>query len=289
MSLTQAFRKTFKVALNRHQMSAGANTVVNAKPRHEGGLPKMRNRLLLAILAIGATCSCGPVLRPYDEHTNMQADFAPLVVVGLAEHDERIGQPILSRQDPRHPMQLHRITVHIENVLKGTVPQRTIPVYYFAHTGAFDVQHPLIFRREPSRRMLCLRKDQGQYRIACDGSDCTMRIMSGAHPGFRMNPGEPIERAMTELRLTRGEGPIDDHQFALDINRGAPERDLGYVIEKLRHLAVTESSEVKYAACRFLWVFTRGTEDHVRRRAEDSLHAAGCTCGIENVTEIVCR
>src|ERR1035438_9877436 len=60
MSLTQAFRKTFKVALNRHQMSAGANTVVNAKPRHEGGLPKMRNRLLLGILAIGATCSCGP-------------------------------------------------------------------------------------------------------------------------------------------------------------------------------------------------------------------------------------
>jgi hypothetical protein len=114
--------------------------------------------------------------------------------------------------------------------------------------------------------------------------------MSGAHPGYRLNQGEPIDRARTDLFLTRGEGPINDHQFALQINRGAPELDLGYVIEKLRHLAVTESSEVKYAACRVLWGSTQvGVDDHVRRRAEDSLRAAGCTCGIENVTDIVCR
>ncbi len=248
----------------------------------------MRNRLLLAFLAIGATYSCGSALRPYDERRNAQADSAPLVVVGLAENDERIGQPTPSRQDP---MQLHRITVHVENVLKGAVSQRTIPVYYFAISGPYYGQHPLIFGREPSRRILWLRKDQGKYRIACDGSpDCTMRIMSGAHPGFRMNPGDPIERTMTDLLFTRGEGPIDDHEFALQINRGAPELDYGYVIEKLRHLAVTESSEVKYTACRVLWGYTRGgLDDHFQRRAEDSLHAAGCTCGIENVTDIVCR
>src|ERR1035438_2674153 len=169
-------------------------------------------------------------------------------------------------------MQLHRITVHIENVLKGAVPQTTIPVYYFAYAGSYWGQFPLIFRGEPSRRMLWLRKDQGQYRIACDGSDCTQSIMSGAHPGYRMNPGEPIDRARTDLFLTRGEGPIDDHQFALQINRGAPELDYGYVIEKLRHLAVTESSEVKYAACRVLWGYTRGgLDDHLHGRAVDSL------------------
>ena len=117
-----------------------------------------------------------------------------------------------------------------------------------------------------------------------------MPIMSGAHPGYRMNPGEPIERAMTDLLLTKGEGPIDDRQFALEIDQGAPDRAEGYVIEKLRHLAVTESSEVKYAACRGLWGYSQARlDDHLRERAAESLAAAGCVCGIEQRFDIVCH
>jgi hypothetical protein len=116
-----------------------------------------------------------------------------------------------------------------------------------------------------------------------------MPITSGAHPGYKLKPGESIERAMTDLLLTRGEGPIDDHLFADGIDRGAPDRSDDYVIEKLRHLAITESSQVKYAACRGVWGYTRAKDDRLRERAVDSLRVAGCTCGIEQRTNIVCR
>jgi hypothetical protein len=253
-------------------------------------LPKMRNRLLLAILAVSTTCSCGPAFRPYDKSTNEQAYAAPLVVVGLAENDEEIGGPTPKREDPGDTMQLHRVTVHVENVLKGAVPQRTISVYYFAFVGVYYGATPLIFGKEPSRRFLWLRKDKGQYRMACDGCNCTAPIMSGAHPGFKMTPGEPIERAMTDLLLTRGEGPVDDRQFAQEIERGAPDRSDSHVIEKLRHLALTESPEVKYAACRYLFNYTRGgPDDNIHERAVAALTAAKCTCAMERGIDIVCQ
>lgn len=258
-----------------------------------GASPLPRVWLFLLAVAMATTCSCGRALRQYDERTNEQSDLAPLVVVGLAEHDQRVGGPTPSLRDPKYPMQLHRVTVHIENVLKGIAPQRTIPVYYFAYAGGYDGPHPLIFGSEVSRRILWLRKDDGRYRIACDGWNCTKPIMSGAHPGFRMSQSEPIQRAMADLLLTKGEGPIDDHQFALEIDQGVPDRGFeGYVIEKLRQLelATTESSEVKYAACRGLWGYSRSRlDDHLRERAADSLRVAGCVCGIERRFDLVCR
>lgn len=252
--------------------------------------PNLRKGLLLVTLLMCGSSSCGPAFRQYDEATNEQADSAPLVVVGLAEDDQRIGPTTPQRGNPGYPMQLHRVTVHIENVLRGEVSQRTIPVYYFAYAGGYDGPAPLIFGREPSRRILWLRKDQGRYRIACDGSNCTMPIMSGAHPQFQMSPGYPIERAVTDLLLTRGEDTVDDHEFARQIERGAPDRSDGYVIDKLRHLAITESSEVKYAACRGLWAYARSKLDNVlRERAAGSLAAAKCTCELDQRTNVVCR
>jgi len=201
---------------------------------------------VLLVLLFGG-CSGTQQLRPYDERMNTQADAAPLLVVGLAENDERIGEPVTSRHGA---MQLHRITVHVENVLKGDAPQRTIPVYYFSYAGPSYGSEPLIFGREPSRRIFWLRMDGGRHRIACDGFNCALDIMSGAHPGVTMTPGESIDRVIAELLLTRGEGPIDDHQFARQLDRGVPDRgDEDYVVEKLGHLAVTEANETKYAAC----------------------------------------
>ncbi len=250
----------------------------------------LARRIVPVLLVLGVGCSRVPQLREYDDRTNEQADQAPLVLVGVAEGDERVGGPVPSLYRPPYPMQLHRAKVHVENVLKGAVAERTIPVYYFAFAGGYGAI-PLSLAGEPSRRVLWLRKDRGVYRTACDGVNCTVPIMSGAHPGYKPDPGESSDQVLIDLILTRGEGQVDSHQFAKGLGRGLRGQGLrGYTIEKLRHLALTESSEVKYTACQLLWANSLDEpDDRLRERAEDSVRAAGCTCGFDPSHAVVCQ
>jgi len=163
------------------------------------------------LILLDAGCSRTPRLTEYDQKSNSQARSAPLVVVGLADSDLPIGRPLPSRHDPNYPMQLHRVKVRIENILKGSAGEPTIFVYYFAFAGGFDGPRPVGFGREPSRRILWLRRDGGSLRMACDGWDgCTMFVKSGAHPQYRADPQQPLNRALADILLTRGEGEIND-------------------------------------------------------------------------------
>jgi hypothetical protein len=219
-----------------------------------------------------------PPFRPYDERTNNGWPAAPLVVVGVAEGDELIGHPVPSG----HPLQLHRVTLHVENVLKGTIPDQTIAVYYFTFANLNEGWRFLIFHREPVRRVLWLRKDRGVYRTACDSQNCTVWIESGAHPGYRPDPNASMDQTLADLSLTRGEGPVDDCRFVQEMGYIVGRAGLdSYTIEKLRHLALSESSQVKYAACKNLWTYTESESDkRLSERARESVTAAGCTCGI---------
>jgi len=252
---------------------------------------RLAGRIVPLLLLVSAGCSHVPQLREYDVCTNEQFDQAPLVVVGVAEGDERVGRPVPSRDDPSYPMQLHRAKVHVENVLKGAIAERTIPVYYFVFAGGYDGPLPLSLAGEPSRRVLWLRRDRGVYRTVCDGQNCTVPIMSGAHPGYKPEPGESSDQILVDLILTRGEGLLDNHKFAEGLGRGLRGLGLrGYMIEKLRHLALTESSEPKYAACQLLRSNSLDeTDDRLRQRAKDSVRAAGCTCGFNPSRAVVCQ
>ena len=243
-----------------------------------GGRPKTCGPLLLALLLLQAGCTRVPPLRPYGERASNGWPTAPLVAVGVAEGDKLIGRPV--RAEP--PLQLHRVTFHVENLLRGAIPEHAITVYYFALANLNFGGRILIFQRDPTRRVLWLRKDGGVYRTACDWQNCTVRIESGSHPGYHPDPNASMDQTLTDLSLTRGEGPVNDHRFAQEMAYIVGRAGLdGYTIEKLRHLALTESSEVKYAACRELWGYTEGEGDkRLSGRARDSVAAAGCTCGI---------
>jgi len=234
------------------------------------------------LIALDTACSKAPHLTEYDEHANSQARSAPLVVVGVADSDIPIGRPVPSRHDPDYPMQLHRVKVRIENILKGSAGERTISVYYFEFAGGFDGPRPLGFGRQPSRRILWLRKDGRSFRMACDGWDgCTELVTSGAHTQYSADPQQPLNRALTDILLTRGEGEVSDLQFASQIQWSIFDQGIqDYVIEKLRHLALTEVSEIKISACQQLWIYTQDRiDDRLRERAQDSLDAASCICG----------
>ena len=147
--------------------------------------------------------------------------------------------------------------------------------------AGFDGPRPLGFVG-PSRRVLWLRKDEGVFRMACDGWDyCTTFVHSGAHPQYHADSGRSLDYALVDILLTRGQGAVDDLNFAGDIERGVPDQGLqGYVIEKLKHLALTESSDIRASACNYIWIYTRDRiGDDLRQQAKDSLQAAHCACG----------
>jgi hypothetical protein len=182
---------------------------------------------LLALLCLETACSGLPRFTEYDGGSNAQARLAPLVVVATTDSDVPVGRIVPSRKDSTYRMQLHRVKAHIENVLKGSINELTVFVYYFRFAGAIDGPRPLGFGRELSRRILWLRKDAGAYRMACDGWDeCTMVVSSGAHPGYRADPTEPLNQALVDILLTRGKGEINDLQFANQIRSGVPDEGI---------------------------------------------------------------
>jgi hypothetical protein len=216
----------------------------------------------------------------YDKQSYEQVYSAPLVIVGIADSARRLGPHRPSRVDPRYPMQLWRVRVHVENVLRGSIQQRTVFVYYFALAGGIVGPRPLGFGREPSRRILWLRKDAGVLRMACDGRDiCSTFVESGAHTLYALDPRKPIGYALGDILFTRGEGQVNEDRFARTIQNNSPVPE-EYLMERLKHLALTEGPVVKAAACLRIWIYvqdmTDGPDNMIRRSRSRYLVDAGC-------------
>ena len=185
--------------------------------------------------------------------------------------------------DPKYPLQLRRLTVRVEHILKGAPVPEVVSVYYFTWAGGFNGPRPLGFWPVMSRRILWLRWDSGVLRTACDGWDgCTEGVWSGAHPHYKSDPQKPVDYALVDLHLTRGEGTLNEIGFATEVFREELDQVPGlqeYSVEKLRRLAQTEHGEVKSSACKSLWIYTVDlVRPVVKRDAEDAMHAASCCC-----------
>ena len=118
-----------------------------------------------------------------------------------------------------------------------------------------------------------------------------MFVDSGAHLRYKADPRKSLAYALADILLTRGEGKIDEIPFASEIERGVPGQEMeGYLIGKLRNLALTESSAVKAAACVQLWIYQQDRIDSsLRQQARDSLEAAHCVCSLKPDKNIACQ
>lgn len=241
-----------------------------------------------ALLIAAAVClmrlgAMPPHLIDQCEHKSDSRVSAPVIVVGVLTSDTLVSRPVPMHSDPKYPLQLRRLTVRVENVLKGAPVPEVVSVYYFTWAGGFDGPRPLGFWPVGGRRILWLRWDSGVLRTACDGWDgCTEGVWSGAHPDYKPDPQEPVDYALVDLHLTRGEGTLNEIGFATEVFREEHDRVPGlqeYSVEKLRRLALTEHGEVKSSACRSLWIYTVDlVRPNIKRDAEEAMHAANCCC-----------
>ena len=205
-----------------------------------------------AILLAG--CSGTRKLVPYSLQQPYENIFnAPIVVLGVLLSDTPVRPPIPSPRNRGYPLQLRRLSLRVENVLRGNLTTGAVAVYYFALAGPVDGPIPLGQWQAGDRKILWLRYDSGFLRTACDGHDsCTMPVTSGAHPSYKADPQRPLGYALADLFFTRGEG-ANDSDFARGIERGAPSTvPEAYLFEKLLQLAATEVPLVRAAACQQL-------------------------------------
>jgi hypothetical protein len=187
--------------------------------------------LLLAVaccllwLGIG---SFPPRLVDQCDSEGSRQDSAPIVVVGILSSDTLVLRPVPMHSDPKTPLQLRKLRVNVENVLKGDLSTGTVDVYYFTFAGGFDGPRPIGMWEIGGRRILWLRRDAGVLRTACDGWDkCTLGVDSGAHPHFAVDHEQPVANAVADILLTRGEGEINDLRFAGSIGYACCPRGCG--------------------------------------------------------------
>jgi len=161
-------------------------------------------------LVLIAFAACGkPNLKVHSEAANERSREAPLVIVGVIESDQSQGH------DEASGMQLRRLRVRVENVLRGKLTDPAIMVYYFKFGGGFVGPRPLgLWDDRSMRRVFWLEQDAGVYRTSCDGFDfCTLAIYSGSHPGYQPKKGATVEDSIVDLQLTRGESGVDEAWF----------------------------------------------------------------------------
>ena len=223
---------------------------------------------------------------------------APIVVVGVIVSDTLVRSPVPMHSDPGYPLQLRKLLVTVENVLRGGVGGGTVEIYYFTFAGGFDGPRPFGFWEVGNRRIFSIRPEAGVLRTACDGWDgCTYGVYSGGHPHLKVDPQKPIDYALADIVLTRGEGEVNDSKFAGAVDHGGPGPP-EYVIEKYRQLALTERSTIKAAACKELWLSSQDEDvsglvsagritgeegrEFIRlsRISLSAMREAGCTCGM---------
>ena len=175
-------------------------------------------RLTLVTTALSVTCCNGPNLTdnfvPGDvkERPLISAmQVAPIAVVGRVVSVRQIGGVRSSASDPPLKVELVRVRLAVENVLKGPGVGRQIDVYYFQYSAYTRVfRNVFLYRPRPGDyRIFFLREEAGVFRAIKDVSDFTLEVYSGSHQNAMLPPGSPGQ-AIAWVLLTPGEGIRQD-------------------------------------------------------------------------------
>jgi hypothetical protein len=250
----------------------------------EGG-QRAPKAVLLFLLLLLTTCKTDPTQSLKDQ-VHPEADGvanASHVIVGVILSDTAVRHNIPMRSNPRIPLQLRKMMVQVENTLQGPedLPEEPVPIYYFGWDGAFTGPRPLGIWDFSKRRILWVRRDSGLLRTTCDGRDyCTTGVASGSHRGYRPEPEKPLWHRVADILLTRGEGDIDERMFVRQLKWGTASQGIErYLVEKYRHLALTEKNDARGFACSHLWIIANDRIDPAARNAAaDAMLDTNCRC-----------
>jgi hypothetical protein len=215
--------------------------------------------LLCAVIMLSTACERVPPLVEYESSggglTQQGIASVPIVIVGRILAHSEIGRPHPSRWDSKYPMQLYKVTVQVENVLRGDIESGTVSVFYLKNLYASDgpARMGVVGRggqwRVGDRLIWFLRRDAGVLRTVLDTwAQCAKPVFTGSHVNYRPRPEETLAQMIVDILLDRGEG-CSDQQMAEALSKSVPEGfDLTYTVKKVRRLSEDKSPEIRKAA-----------------------------------------
>jgi hypothetical protein len=161
-----------------------------------------------------------------------------------------VSKPFETEQVPEGPIQLLKVDISIENVLKGDAPKGKTAFFYLQRTTATGPSLMGFQGTTTFRAILLLRKEQGKLRLLRDvRSNCAPAVFSGAHPGFRPTSGETVGDQMIDLLLTPGKGATEGGMLHAVFERAPFQISPKDTLVKLLGLAVSDRPLIRTAAC----------------------------------------
>ena len=153
----------------------------------------------------------------FADRLRLEAD-APIIVLGRVIAASGIGVDAPSSGDPRVMVRLTKITIGVEQVVKGQLRGQSIEFYYFTFSSQNrkGLGVPYYLPTVGQRRIFFLRQSGSRYRSVGDLTDFTLRVMSGSHP-VDFCKGKDPGHCMAELLLNPGPG-LDRTFFPVYLN-----------------------------------------------------------------------
>lgn len=210
---------------------------------------------------------------PFDE----RVAGVPIILVGRVTGSSAVGKPRRSVWGASGEVQMYRVNVSVENLLKGDLSEKNIPVFYFVRWGAWEGPPRLGSWRIGDREMFFLQSNAGVLRTICDNyQHCVLPVFTGAHPGWSPDPKTGVGYQIIDFLLTRGKG-CSDEDLIRQIQR-TPSFDINNwsAIHKLEQLAENEPTAVRDEACHALNSFG---DTYFRTLPDPSISLLRKACG----------
>jgi hypothetical protein len=161
-----------------------------------------------------------------------------------------------------YPVQLFRMNVAVEHVLKGEIPEQKLDIYFYRQMDS-EAGIGRINFRQYELYIFYLQRDTGVWRTSCDYYEhCADLVLTGRHPHFKRNPARPIGDDILDLLFTREDsmGTSDGVMVdAIGSRRGYGRR---WIYERkdsfdklLEKTVQTESPAVRTEACEQLRIY----------------------------------
>jgi hypothetical protein len=155
-----------------------------------------------------------------------------------------------------YPVQLFRMNVAVENVLKGDIPERKLDIYFYRKMGSEGGLARISFRQY-QRYIFYLQKESGIWRTSCDYYEhCADLVLTGGHPHFKRNPARPIGDDILDLLFTREDGQgvsdgtmVDAISSRMNYGRRWIYERMDDFVKLLEKTVQTESPAVRTEAC----------------------------------------
>jgi hypothetical protein len=198
---------------------------------------------------------------------------APIIIEGTVTAVSLIGNPIRSRHEPRVLLNLTRVTLRPEAVLRGEPKADGLVFYYYAYSSSNTATLGGGVRtcefRVNERRLVFLMRESETLRTVSDVTDCGSRVYSGSHKHGQL-PWQ-FEKALATVMLVPEAG-IDVEKFVSHLQDSLEE------VQRLTSRAVT---------AKFLIDLTRSSDSRISaaaclRLAENFQSTTGCLDDLES-------